>query len=60
MLPDSLNELFREAIEEVLYALGAECDRGRGVGNDKSFESFRSAGGAQAAYSAANIPGGQV
>jgi len=29
MLPDGLNELFREAREKVVHALGAERDRGR-------------------------------
>ena len=45
MLPDSLHDLFREAREEALYALGTERNRGRGVGDDKPVKSFRVAGG---------------
>ena len=45
MLPDSLNELFRKAGEEEIHSLGKECDGGRGVGDDKPFESLRYAGG---------------
>jgi len=57
MLPDSLNELFREAGEEVVHTLGAERDRGGRVGDDKPFESLR---GALGGILAANIPGGNI
>jgi len=45
MLPDGLNELFGEAREKVVHALGAERDRGRRIGYNEPLESFRCAGG---------------
>ena len=41
MLPDGLNELFREAGEEEIRALGKERGGGSGVGDDKPLKSFR-------------------